>query len=732
MATVFVASRGDGARRPCNITTAPRFVVDIKSRQVLRLPERDERIAAIEAQLQSGGGSHELTEIVAKMRDRAREAEHRGRQRLGGVKEAVRAEGYPENDDDVEYLLEDATGLGRGVYTGLKGALLERLRVVREVAGVCWSEVDTMITHHARLRPMAISDVEAQRRFVIGRFLKARQDIINKYQSYLRNLKWLQLASSRQRRGCLTPKQNNILRVWLFSNFQNPYPEPSEKADLSRRTELTATQINNWFINARVRVWKPTVELMTGERMRRETPAPPSPPRGGGVSNGSGIRRISAAEIVPTGPNDVGTNGVRHQLPKQRLSLPAIPPLPNREQAHAGHDLLGGEVGGGIMANGQHTFHRQMDAAANILVGAHKGHLPPQPSYSMPQQQPQFHAQQNYNSNVAGLKNTGGWAETLPGPLLSAAGEAGPSRLQGVTPDNLPAIGGPSSRIDKQRASKKRSSGVRDINAARLPGLSRGGGAAAGFELSAVDVSDRPLPGFDYSYPQQAPVSHQQQAPVSHQQPLYQPYNHPQHQQNAVDPYARHRFQDQNQYHAQQNHSYSPYGEYMQEPSLAAGANGTSLIPPQDQVHRVGAGAQYHLQYLQHQQQPPRRRQQPVQHHQPHHQTFEHQRGYEPLQHPHQGHTALHAISPGGYAMPSIGGDNSGVDRPLRPSPAGQQKQQGHPEHQFPPQLPFSQMIHHPSGQEEGRAQQAWGSAPGPQAPWNNTLGHFPTPSGGS
>lgn len=689
--------------------TSPRFVVDVGARRVLRASERDERISSIEGALQSGGGSPELTNIVAQMREAAREAESRGRARLASAREEVRAEGYPEQDDDVEYLLEDATGLGRGVYTALKGALLDRLRVVREVAGVCWAEMDKMITDHSRLRPMAISDVEAQRRFVIGRFLKARQDIINKYQSYLRNLKWLQLASSRQRRGCLTPKQNNILRVWLFSNFQNPYPEPVEKADLARRTDLTATQINNWFINARVRVWKPTVELMTGERMRRETPAPPSPPRGS-ADSGPGVdnRPLSVAG---------GMKNQHVQLSRRRNSLPAIPGLANSDQAHAG----------GALANGPNSFHRQMDPSATMLGGSHRGHLPPQPIYNIPPPS-QYQSQQNRNPNVSNLKSTSPWSGAQPGPLISNAGEAALPRLPGSSPSNLPAIGGRSGsgRIEKPGALKKRGSTARDVSTGRPTGLPRGG-IGANYEARAM--GDRPSTGLDYAYQQP-----NQNQPVSHHGGLYQSYNpsvHPPTPQVPVDPYARNRFQDQ--YQTQQNQQYAPYGKYMREHGASqvgavAGGGNSSLMPPPDQMHRIEAGAQYHQQYHQ----PTHHQSQPMQQHQ--HQSLDQPRGYEFMPPHHQGQASAHPSASEGYPIHSANGETAGADhRSFRPPPAGNRVvQPSHTEHpSYGQQHPFSQMIHQPAGQEEGYAPQAWGSAPGPPGPWPNSLDQFPAPTGG-
>ncbi|XP_021989498.1 BEL1-like homeodomain protein 7 isoform X1 [Helianthus annuus] len=53
----------------------------------------------------------------------------------------------------------------------------------------------------------------------------------------------------------------SVLRAWLFEHFLHPrYPKDSEKTMLARQTGLTKSQVSNWFINARVRLWKPMVE----------------------------------------------------------------------------------------------------------------------------------------------------------------------------------------------------------------------------------------------------------------------------------------------------------------------------------------------------------------------------------------------------------------------------------------------------------------------------------------
>ncbi|KDP38561.1 hypothetical protein JCGZ_04486 [Jatropha curcas] len=56
-----------------------------------------------------------------------------------------------------------------------------------------------------------------------------------------------------------------ILRSWLFEHFLHPYPNDSEKLMLASQTGLTKNQVSNWFINARVRLWKPMIEEMYRE-----------------------------------------------------------------------------------------------------------------------------------------------------------------------------------------------------------------------------------------------------------------------------------------------------------------------------------------------------------------------------------------------------------------------------------------------------------------------------------
>ncbi|KAG9451863.1 hypothetical protein H6P81_004767 [Aristolochia fimbriata] len=76
----------------------------------------------------------------------------------------------------------------------------------------------------------------------------------------------------------LPEKSVIILRAWLFEHFLHPYPNDSEKLMLASQTGLTRNQVSNWFINARVRLWKPMIEEMYREEFAEASSEPDQSP----------------------------------------------------------------------------------------------------------------------------------------------------------------------------------------------------------------------------------------------------------------------------------------------------------------------------------------------------------------------------------------------------------------------------------------------------------------------
>ncbi|XP_047310065.1 BEL1-like homeodomain protein 2 [Impatiens glandulifera] len=106
----------------------------------------------------------------------------------------------------------------------------------------------------------------------------------------------------RPQRG-LPDRSVNILRAWLFEHFLHPYPSDADKHLLARQTGLSRNQVSNWFINARVRLWKPMVEDMYQQEViedgeERETN--PNSPQISSSSATATVTPLATASIAAT------------------------------------------------------------------------------------------------------------------------------------------------------------------------------------------------------------------------------------------------------------------------------------------------------------------------------------------------------------------------------------------------------------------------------------------------
>ncbi|XP_022842437.1 BEL1-like homeodomain protein 1 [Olea europaea var. sylvestris] len=88
-------------------------------------------------------------------------------------------------------------------------------------------------------------------------------------QRALQQLGMIQHNAWRPQRG-LPERSVSVLRAWLFEHFLHPYPKDSDKIMLAKQAGLTRSQVSNWFINARVRLWKPMVEEMYMEEVKEQ------------------------------------------------------------------------------------------------------------------------------------------------------------------------------------------------------------------------------------------------------------------------------------------------------------------------------------------------------------------------------------------------------------------------------------------------------------------------------
>ncbi|XAR70265.1 hypothetical protein NMG60_11027056 [Bertholletia excelsa] len=132
-------------------------------------------------------------------------------------------------------------------FRSLRDGIVDQIRVTKKAMG----EKDTAAPGTAR--------GETPRLRLLDQTL--RQQKAFQQMSMMESHPW------RPQRG-LPERSVSVLRAWLFEHFLHPYPSDVDKHILARQTGLSRSQVSNWFINARVRLWKPMIEEMYMEETK--------------------------------------------------------------------------------------------------------------------------------------------------------------------------------------------------------------------------------------------------------------------------------------------------------------------------------------------------------------------------------------------------------------------------------------------------------------------------------
>ncbi|PKA66281.1 Homeobox protein BEL1 like [Apostasia shenzhenica] len=169
----------------------------------------------------------------------------------------------------------------------------------------------------------------------------------------------------RPQRG-LPERSVSILRSWLFEHFLHPYPSDVDKHILARQTGLSRSQVSNWFINARVRLWKPMVEEMYLEEQKEEEEKRKSQMTSQATTHREGGRGQS---ISNPNPNSNLNPSSSHPLFEDQK------PEPSRCHLHIDHDPH--SLSSIITGMNSHHHNPNLNQSFGILDGdfaAYRGH----------------------------------------------------------------------------------------------------------------------------------------------------------------------------------------------------------------------------------------------------------------------------------------------------------------------------------------------------------------------
>ncbi|OMO97318.1 hypothetical protein COLO4_14705 [Corchorus olitorius] len=153
----------------------------------------------------------------------------------------------------------------------------------------------------------------------------------------------------RPQRG-LPERAVTVLRAWLFEHFLHPYPTDTDKLMLAKQTGLSRSQVSNWFINARVRLWKPMVEEIHMLETRQAQKASQKEDRNGNKSTNDHLS--SANSLASENPSTSTQRGVQ-DTPSKRTRKPY--PINAAQRFGLGLEVSSeGYVIGGFEAQNRH------------------------------------------------------------------------------------------------------------------------------------------------------------------------------------------------------------------------------------------------------------------------------------------------------------------------------------------------------------------------------------------
>uniref|UniRef100_A0A803NG46 Homeobox domain-containing protein n=2 Tax=Cannabis sativa TaxID=3483 RepID=A0A803NG46_CANSA len=174
----------------------------------------------------------------------------------------------------------------RRVTETKRAKLLSLLQMVDERYNQCMDEIHTVVSAfhaateldpqiHARFALQTMSVLYKGLRERISKHWVAMEMDMEKNKCCVTENEWGVEEVKKKKELLWRPQRGlpersvSVLKAWMFQNFLHPYPKDTEKQVLAMKSGLTKNQVSNWFINARVRLWKPMIEEMYAELNKR-------------------------------------------------------------------------------------------------------------------------------------------------------------------------------------------------------------------------------------------------------------------------------------------------------------------------------------------------------------------------------------------------------------------------------------------------------------------------------
>lgn len=121
------------------------------------------------------------------------------------------------------------------------------------------SHVESMASKFCTLRGAILNSALTQSSITdsVNQSVGQASDVLPAFEVDEQSTKPKKKRGSKSRRNYFDKRSTRILKEWLSQHLDDPYPNAAVKTELAERCGLTYDQIGHWFINSRMRIWRP-------------------------------------------------------------------------------------------------------------------------------------------------------------------------------------------------------------------------------------------------------------------------------------------------------------------------------------------------------------------------------------------------------------------------------------------------------------------------------------------
>jgi len=109
-----------------------------------------------------------------------------------------------------------------------------------------------LLREQSRFRPITPKEIERTVQIIQRKFVTIQVQLKQSTCEAIMILRSRFMDARRKRRNFSKPA-SEILNEYFYAHLSNPYPSEDVKEELAKRSNITVSQVNNWFGNKRIR-----------------------------------------------------------------------------------------------------------------------------------------------------------------------------------------------------------------------------------------------------------------------------------------------------------------------------------------------------------------------------------------------------------------------------------------------------------------------------------------------